>query len=132
MGSGVIPAAGRRVAGEEAEPLAREAEEWIDRHLGRDYAWPGNFRELEQCVRSILNRREYRPRSAAPRSPVGELSDAVASGRLSADELLRRYVTPVFAATGNYQETARRLLLDRRTVQAKIDPEFLDRVRRGM
>lgn len=122
----------RRVAGEEAEPLAREAEEWIDRNLGRDYAWPGNFRELEQCVRSILIRREYRPRSAAPRSPVGELSDAVASGRLSADDLLRRYVTLVFASTGNFQETARRLLLDRRTVQAKIDPEFLERVRQGV
>lgn len=119
----------RRVAGDEAQPLAREVEAWIDAHLGRDYAWPGNFRELEQCVRNILIRREYRPSRATAASPVEELTRSVAAGSLSADDLLRRYVTMVYARTGNYQETARRLLLDRRTVQSRIDPEFLERIR---
>lgn len=121
----------RRVAKDEAETLAAEAEEWIDRHLGRDYAWPGNFRELEQCVRNIMIRREYRPARVASLSPVEELTQSVAAGRLTADELLRRYVTMVYAQTGNYQETARRLLLDRRTVQSRIDPDFLERIRQG-
>ena len=121
----------RRVAGDEAEDVARETEEWIDRHLGRDYAWPGNFRELEQCVRNVLIRREYRPAAAPAGSPVDELAQSVAAGRLTADDLLRRYVTLVYARTGTYQETARRLLLDRRTVQAKVDPEFLERVRKS-
>ena len=119
----------RRVAGDEAEALAREAETWIDRRLGRDYAWPGNFRELEQCVRNILIRREYHPMPAAGPSPVEELTQAVAEGRLTADALLKRYATLVYARTGNYQETARRLLVDRRTVQARIDREFLERLR---
>ena len=35
--------------------------EWIDSNLGRDYAWPGNFRELEQCVRNVMIRRDYQP-----------------------------------------------------------------------
>jgi transcriptional regulator with AAA-type ATPase domain len=119
----------RRVAGDEAEALAREAEAWIDRRLGRDYAWPGNFRELEQCVRNVMIRREYHPTAATGGSPVDELTEAVAEGRLTADALLRRYATLVYARTGNYQETARRLLVDRRTVQARLDREFLERLR---
>jgi hypothetical protein len=47
----------------------------------------------------------------------------------SADALLRRYCTLVFARTGSYQETARRLGLDRRTVKDKVDPAWLDRLR---
>ncbi|HET8797674.1 MAG TPA: sigma-54 factor interaction domain-containing protein, partial [Thermoanaerobaculia bacterium] len=50
-----------RVAGEsEAEALAGEAERAIAVSPGAGYAWPGNFRELEQCVRSIMLRGEYR------------------------------------------------------------------------
>ena len=43
----------------------------------------------------------------------------------TADELLARYCTLVYSQTGNYQETARRLELDRRTVKARIDPDLL-------
>jgi hypothetical protein len=42
------------VAGPEgATPLAAKAEAWVRRRLGPDYPWPGNMRELEQCVRNI-------------------------------------------------------------------------------
>ncbi len=37
----------------------------------------------------------------------------------------------VFAHTGNYQETARRLGIDRRTVKEKIDPALLGAAHRG-
>ena len=46
-------------------------------------------------------------------------------GALTADELLMRYCTVVYARTRNYQETALRLGLDRRTVKSSIDPEVL-------
>src|SRR5947209_15132655 len=39
-----------------------------------------------------------------------------------------RYCTLVYAETGSYQETARRLDLDRRTVKDKVDPELLSRL----
>ncbi|MFQ5847403.1 MAG: sigma 54-interacting transcriptional regulator [Candidatus Methylomirabilales bacterium] len=119
----------RRVAGPEAERLAEDVETWIVKHLGRDYPWPGNIRELEQCVRSILIRKEYRP--AAPRrgSSREEFAAATVSGTLTADELLRRYCTLVYSQTGSYEETARRLQLDRRTVKSKIDPQFLAALR---
>ena len=52
------------------------------------------------------------------------------AGRLSADELLTRYVTIVYSRTGSYEETARRLGLDRRTVKAKVDRELLAKLGR--
>jgi len=111
----------RRVAGSEAEPLASEAEDWIRRHLPPDYAWPGNFRELEQCVRNILIRKQYEPSESRTPSNAENLSEDLSKGRLTADELLRRYCALVYAETGSYEETARRLKLDRRTVKSKID-----------
>ena len=122
----------KRIAGpEEAEALAGEVELWIEGNLGGDYPWPGNVRELEQCVRNILIRNEYR----APRTPATDprrgLVEALTAGELTADELLMRYCTLVYAQTGNYQETARRLALDRRTVKSKIDPDLLEAFRSG-
>jgi DNA-binding NtrC family response regulator len=119
----------RRVAGAEAETLAAQVEAWIDTHVGRDYAWPGNIRELEQCVRSVLIRKTYQPVQPRARSVHEELSKAVGDGMLTADELLRRYCTLVYLQTGSYEETARRLQLDRRTVKSKVDPQFLAQLR---
>ena len=111
----------RHVAGEEeAEAVAAEVYEWIASHLDPDYAWPGNFRELEQCVRNVLIRREYRPPSAAGASAADRLAEELQAGRLTAEELLRRYCALVYSQTRNYEETARRLGLDRRTVKSKV------------
>jgi DNA-binding NtrC family response regulator len=115
-----------RVAGEpEAESLAEETERWIDAHLGDGYRWPGNVRELEQCVRNVMIRGEYRPPHAASASGRQRVADEMLAGSLSAEELLRRYCTLVYAETGSYQETGRRLGLDRRTVKDKIDTDLL-------
>jgi DNA-binding NtrC family response regulator len=110
----------RRVVGDAEGPtLADEVDAWMGAHLGSDYPWPGNVRELEQCVRNVLIRGEYRP-PARPSSDGDELAAAMAAGTLTADELLGRYCTLVYARTGSYQETARRLGLDRRTVKSKV------------
>ncbi len=109
----------RRVAGDEAEILAAEAQEWIERHMDPEYEWPGNYRELEQCVRNILIRKEYQ-KPQEEREPEDVFAEA-RSGRLTASELLSRYCTLVYAQTGSYEETARRLQIDRRTVKAKVD-----------
>ncbi|MDH3599365.1 MAG: sigma 54-interacting transcriptional regulator, partial [Candidatus Tectomicrobia bacterium] len=113
------------MVGAEAASLAAEVEDWIAHHLGRDYPWPGNFRELEQCVRNVLIRQTYHPPRQPEHSPYETLAQAVNHGTLTAEELLCRYCTLVFAQTGSYVETARRLQLDRRTIKSKIDPEFL-------
>jgi hypothetical protein len=129
---GLLRAIARRVAGDdEAGALADEAEAWIEQHLGPDYPWPGNVRELEQCVRNILVRGAYRPRSvpATGGSARRSIAQAMLDGTLTADELLQRYCTLVYAETGSYLETARRLGLDRRTVRLKVDPTLLPALR---
>ena len=97
------------------------------------HAWPGNIRELEQCLRNVLIRRSYVPPTGEPRNaaitPREELAVALLDGQLSADELLRRYCSLVFAETGRYEATARRLKLDRRTVRAKIDTALVAQLR---
>jgi DNA-binding NtrC family response regulator len=119
----------RRIAAAEAEDLAAEVLPWIERNLGADYPWPGNYRELEQCVKNFLIRRNYRPPQAAAADPLEEVAAAVRAGSLTAGELLTRYVTIAYHRTGSYEETARRLGLDRRTVKAKIDGALLERLR---
>jgi transcriptional regulator with AAA-type ATPase domain len=110
----------RRIAGDEGEELAGEVTAWIERNLERDYAWPGNYRELEQCVRNVLIRRDYRPSRASAGDPVEQFTEDFRAGRLTADEVLSRYATMVYRQTGSYEETARRLQIDRRTVKTKI------------
>jgi DNA-binding CsgD family transcriptional regulator len=44
---------------------------------------------------------------------------------LTASELLSRYCTLVYAQNESYEETARRLGVDRRTVKAKVNQELL-------
>jgi transcriptional regulator of acetoin/glycerol metabolism len=121
----------RRLVGEEsAAELAGEVVAWIERELGRDYSWPGNVRELAQCVSNILIRHEYRPAGRATAAdPRQVIADEILSARLSADEVLNRYCTLVYAETGSYQEAARRLGLDRRTVKARVDEALLARLR---
>jgi DNA-binding NtrC family response regulator len=119
----------RRNAGNEAEAFAGEAYDWIQTNLGPEYAWPGNYRELEQCVRNLMIRREYRPAKSLPTSLDDPVFGAALRGELTADELLRRYCTLVYSRTQSYEETARRIGLDRRTVKAKVDGTLLDRIR---
>jgi transcriptional regulator with AAA-type ATPase domain len=126
----------RSVVGKEkAVGLAKEVEGWIEQHL-QDYAWPGNFRELEQCVRSYTIRKEYHPVRPArsqtdegPRQPPCDpiagacktLADAVLDEKTTFEEIKRRLFTLVRSGTPTAKEAARRLgLRDHRTVQAHV------------
>lgn len=111
----------RRVAGAEAEGLARDVTQWVERNLGRGYAWPGNYRELEQCVKNVLIRHDYKPLRVPNTSGTEKTLSDFSEGRLTAAELLSRYCTLIYQQTGSYEETARRTGLDRRTVKTKVD-----------
>ena len=107
-----------RVVGEAGAPeLADEVMACIDRDLGSDYPWPGNAESATG------------PRRRRGRQPNDGLAAALEDGGLTARELLGRYCTTVYARTGSYQETARRLALDRHTVKQHIDPELFERLR---
>ncbi len=109
----------RRTVGEEAESAFPAVLDWIHKHLPKGYRWPGNYRELEQCVRNVLIRRTYQPLSQPD-----DFHDRYNRGELTADAVLSHYAKLVYGQCGSYVETARRLGLDRRTVKARIDASF--------
>ena len=120
--------AGEILPGADADDLTAEVLTWIDRRLGPAYPWAGNFRELEQCVRNIMIRGHYEP-SAPPASDAADLAAELQELDLDAEGLLRRYATLVYHRTGSYLRAAQKLGLDRRTVKAKIDPDYLAQLR---
>jgi DNA-binding NtrC family response regulator len=121
----------------DVDGLTSEVIAWIDRELGRDYAWPGNFRELNQCVRNIMIRGRYRP-PLSPRDGVGglgpieELLHDVRNVELTKDKLLGRYYALAYSRSDeNWTAAGRQVGVDWRTVRDKHDPGFLEKLRRA-
>ena len=122
-GNGAGPRGGAKrpvSAGPDAEELSREVMAWIDENLEPEYPWPGNYRELEQCIKNVLIRRDYRPSRAVAEDPAERFAQDFQAGRLTAEQFLSRYCGLVYRQTGSYEETARRLKLDRRTVKSRV------------
>ncbi len=118
----------RQLSCEDHEELTNEVVDWIDKNLGPSYAWPGNVRELEQCLRNIMIRGQYRPAHQIDSGTRQEIGNQFMSCSLTADELLANYCTMVYAQTGSYEESSRRLKIDRRTVKSRVDPELLEKL----
>jgi transcriptional regulator with AAA-type ATPase domain len=119
----------RRVVGEGvAGRLSAEVVAWIESHLGEDYGWPGNFRELEQCVSSYTLRKDYKPlpRPALPSADgVADacrvLAEHVVRQNTTYAEIERRLFTQVYERTQkNCKEAARLLGIDWRTLRARV------------
>jgi hypothetical protein len=111
----------QRVAGPEWEEVAGEVQSWIGEHLGMEYSWPGNIRELEQCVRNVMIRQEYHPAGNLVSEIDERLPVKFQEGSLSLEELCSLYCTHVYSRAGSFVETARRLKIDRRTVKKYVD-----------
>ena len=120
----------QRIVGvNEADELCGEVTTWIGGNLPVGYAWPGNVRELEQCVRNVLVRGTYDP--PANPAPAERFAAALGEVSLTAEDVLREYCTRAYHRLGSYEEAARRLAIDRRTVKAHLNQELLDRLRSG-
>ena len=122
----------RDEARDEVERLSREVVEWVERELEPGYAWPGNFRELGQCVRNVMVRGRYRPSSRSRASPgLDDFCDRIRRVGLTADQLLGRYYAWAFHQTGgSYTAAAEKLGVDWRVVKRRLDHDFLDQLRR--
>jgi len=121
------------IAPEEKVALTEEVVEWLHRNLPPDYLWPGNIRELEQCVRNIMIHGRYESSATASQKSTADalnadqsaaahaLVDQMQSLSLTADELLCHYCKMAYQQTRSFEKAAKRLQLDRRTVRAKAD-----------
>ena len=85
-----------------------------------DYAWPGNFRELEQCVKNILVRRGYQPPELSHGDKQSGQFTKIRDGLMTEEELLNFYTTLVYQKVGTYESAARSLGIDRRTVKSRV------------
>ncbi len=115
----------RRTVGDDAERCFPEVQAWIAENIPQDYAWPGNYRELEQCVRNVIIRRSYRPLTHTS-DTADPMSERIAAGQISVDELVSWYAALVYRKAGTYEEASKILGIDRRTVKAKVEA-FLER-----
>ena len=111
----------RRAVGEEADRCLPEVQTWIRAHLPSNYQWPGNYRELEQCVRNIIIRRSYQPIQQEKPSETDGFLDRYRRGEMSMDEVTSHYAALVYKKAGSYEDAARKLGVDRRTVKAKVE-----------
>jgi len=105
---------------EAAAIVADDTFSWVESNLGLDYEWPGNFRELEQCVWNVLIRKEYFPLRKTPPSSHNDLLEMIRLGQATAEEVTVYYCRRVYEKTKNYAATARVVKLDQRTVKSYV------------
>jgi sigma-54 specific flagellar transcriptional regulator A len=101
----------RQIAREPTDELSAGVLDVIARELGPSHPFPGNVRELEQCVRRVLLTGHCAPEA----SPT--LAVPVARAELTAEQLVRAYCEQLYAQSGSYVRVAQVTGLDRRTVR---------------
>lgn len=112
----------KRITGRESDKLIATVTEVIKNDLPADYLWGGNVRELEQCVRRIIIKRQYQPDDGhIEEHRRGKFLDGIANGKLDAQSLLSGYCSLLYEKYNTYEEVARRTKLDRRTVKKHIE-----------
>ncbi len=112
-----------RMTGARSPKLIDKVKRIIDRNLGADYPWPGNVRELEQCVRSVLLRRDYsgKPTNDPSKLDLSQvLTQGIEQGTIMVPDLVAGYCKRLYDTLGTYEQTARKTGLDRRTVKKYI------------
>ena len=111
-----------RIMGQPSPELTQIILDVIDQKLGPDYPWPGNVRELEQCVRRVILKKNYEgdTRSEFTQDLKTQLTQGIASGEMDAQHLLAGYCTLLYRRYGTFEDVARRINIDRRTVKKYI------------
>lgn len=111
-----------RIIGHGSKSLTREITAQIQKSVPKDYRWPGNIRELEQCVRQMLLKRTcHWQQSQETEERVSEFQKNYLEGGLSGAELLSGYCYHLYLIHGTYEKVAKITQLDRRTVKKHVD-----------
>ena len=110
-----------RIAGEPAPALAEHVATRIASELPSDHAYPGNVRELEQCVRRVLLTGHCESARGEPPASRGQpLWERIERGELAAEQLVRAYCELLYAREKSYVQVAKITGLDRRTVRRHL------------
>jgi transcriptional regulator with AAA-type ATPase domain len=118
----ILTAMLERILGFQSKSLARELTEQIRKNVPAGYQWPGNIRELEQCVRQMLLKRTYTwEQSKETQEKLSDFQQHVVEGKYSATQLLSIYCLHLYNIHSTYEKVAQITKLDRRTVKKHID-----------
>ena len=110
-----------RILGTSSDEIVDIANKYIADNQPEGYPWPGNIRELEQCVRQILLNGSYTwQKSGDQQIAEDSLAADIKNGQLTAAELLSHYCRLHHEKLGTYEAVAKLLELDRRTVKKYI------------
>ncbi len=94
----------------------------IEQSVGLEYVWPGNMRELEQCVRNVLIHGHYGPPAlSGPSDGLEGLFERMRSTDAALDEVTAAYSAWAYARTGSYTSAGRALGVDRRTIAKHVE-----------
>ena len=78
-----------------------------------NHDWPGNIRELEQCIRRLILTGDYQYNTQDPIAITQELS---------AQTMLEQYAQSLYDIHRSYSKVAQIMNIDRRTVKKYILP----------
>lgn len=110
-----------RIVGAPSQELLARVLDYLAAHQPKAYPWPGNIRELEQCIRHLLLSGAYAWQKApGAGDPAGRFSAELAGGTMSAAEVLVGYCQLLHRRHGTYEAVAKITGLDRRTVKKHI------------
>ncbi len=110
-----------RLVGDDAGELIQLVKDTIRKQPGSGYPWYGNVRELEQCVRRVILKKEYE--GDIPdlnESLEKQISSRMESGEITASQLMSGYCSMLYDRHGTYEEVSKITGLDRRTVTKHI------------
>ncbi|WP_457553672.1 sigma-54-dependent transcriptional regulator [Desulfobacula sp.] len=114
----------QKMTGTHSHKLINKVKRIIDRRLGMDYQWPGNVRELEQCVRSVLLRRDYKGNQTRGEKKSVSLKQQLTQGildqNIDVSSLVSGYCKLLHDTVGTYEKVAALTGLDRRTIKKHI------------
>ncbi len=108
-----------RILGLQDAGVFKEIRDRIRTLVAEEYSWPGNVREFEQCIRSLLVSSEFHPlvKVETKVSEFDSLFRRMETGEASLDEVLQRYCLRVLEQTGTYQKAGEQLGVDWRTIK---------------
>ncbi len=109
-----------RILGKPSNDLVEKVATYIHKNQPKQYSWPGNIRELEQCARRILLKNSYQWQTPSTGSASEQLMADIETGAVSGQELLSQYCKILYKKHGTYEAVAQQTRLDRRTVKKYI------------